>query len=476
MKSWNLTNLLSTSSMTISGCTLSGGVFTFPATVFCMINQNLPTPVVGHKYYGRVDQLVPPNTSFADGRFEYYRTDAGGTGNVVFASFFDAAQDNQWHSYSSIQQFTGLYDTSGYILRSFVVSGTNTVYRRNHLIIDLTEAFGAGNEPSKDWCDRVIPFFEGTRTIEEKPLVGVGGIARPISSGYVGVGGISRRIVAGYVGVNGASKNIFSSGIGVYKKYTVTHEWEVHTIGAFHGSNFATDFIYTNGYPPFTTISETKPKFNFTNGIISQSLENGWNERCWAAFKIDGGTYPYALKADGLSGYHDYFVIITSASKSFLQVWSWDGYVNELVKKGDVKGTYIETLYAPEGVYPSNGVKGDYWYEKVAHFDEDVALNKGNLIPLTGWLTSNYLEVPEGCTNITIETGLASGDHDCLCEYDSNRGYLSYWGAGANPRTFNFDYPNAIKYIRVTFLSSALGNCYVYDNTHGQYILKGANV
>ena len=33
------------------------------------------------------------------------------------------------------------------------------------LVIDLTETFGAGNEPSKEWCDENISYFDGTTTI-----------------------------------------------------------------------------------------------------------------------------------------------------------------------------------------------------------------------------------------------------------------------------------------------------------------------
>lgn len=32
------------------------------------------------------------------------------------------------------------------------------------MLIDLTECFGAGNEPTAAWCDQYIPFFEGTWT------------------------------------------------------------------------------------------------------------------------------------------------------------------------------------------------------------------------------------------------------------------------------------------------------------------------
>lgn len=33
------------------------------------------------------------------------------------------------------------------------------------LLVNLTETFGAGNEPSKEWCDANIPFFEGTKVL-----------------------------------------------------------------------------------------------------------------------------------------------------------------------------------------------------------------------------------------------------------------------------------------------------------------------
>mgnify|MGYP004642580793 CR=1 FL=1 len=32
-------------------------------------------------------------------------------------------------------------------------------------LIDLTETFGAGNEPTKEWCDKNIPYFDGTTKI-----------------------------------------------------------------------------------------------------------------------------------------------------------------------------------------------------------------------------------------------------------------------------------------------------------------------
>lgn len=41
----------------------------------------------------------------------------------------------------------------------------NYVYLDGAMLIDLTEAFGSGNEPSIEWCNSNIKYFEGTKTI-----------------------------------------------------------------------------------------------------------------------------------------------------------------------------------------------------------------------------------------------------------------------------------------------------------------------
>lgn len=38
-------------------------------------------------------------------------------------------------------------------------------YTDGILLVDLTETFGAGNEPSKEWCDQHIEYFDGTKVI-----------------------------------------------------------------------------------------------------------------------------------------------------------------------------------------------------------------------------------------------------------------------------------------------------------------------
>lgn len=466
-----LTNLLSTSSIQIvTGATFAAGEYTFPRGEFCMLNQTMPTPVVGHKYYGRVEQKVPADTSFSDGRFEYYRTDVPGTGLISFTSFFEAVQDNQYHTYSSILEFPDLYSQEGWIMRSFTVDGSNTVYRKNHMIIDLTAAFGAGNEPPKEMLDRLIPYFEGTYNYESKILFGVNGIAKKFKTGYAEVDGRSSRLRAGYLGVNGLSQSIFPTTC--YEKYSLAYTWGVVTLGEVSSSGFKNEWgRYLLSTPPFDPESETKPKFDYTGGTSSKSLENGLYERVWAADDHSLILKVNESAADGITE-SDYFIILTKAETYLSIFWNYSGYISTIDRVATRRGNYIESVFAYDGDYPDNGEQDGYWWVKRT-VTKNKALDKGVLVDAPGWITTDFLPLPKGCTRITIEAGESRNSGDCLDEYNTNKGYLSYWGASANPRTFNLDYPNDTKFIRATVKESMLARCYIYDDTHGSYIWKG---
>jgi hypothetical protein len=44
------------------------------------------------------------------------------------------------------------------------------MYFNGLMLVDLTESFGAGKEPTKEWCDKNIPYFLGTKTIQINDL------------------------------------------------------------------------------------------------------------------------------------------------------------------------------------------------------------------------------------------------------------------------------------------------------------------
>lgn len=148
---------------TMSDVSFANGIFTHLAGKTAMVQNETIRPIFGHKYYGRCYQKAPAGYTYGDGRFEYYSQDVAGIGLMTFG--FMEPTDNKWKILSSIQELTGEPVETAWTFRSFTVSGSVDAYRKEILIVDLTETFGAGNEPAKDWCDKNIPFFEGSLII-----------------------------------------------------------------------------------------------------------------------------------------------------------------------------------------------------------------------------------------------------------------------------------------------------------------------
>lgn len=120
------------------------------------------TPKSGHLYYGRSYIKSDGDISPADCRFELYAGDGPGL-NFVFA--WNQGNFPGWTMQSSIVRADSVAGQS-YIIRNFVVDAKSQCWTDGLMIVDLTEAFGAGNEPTKEWCDTNIPYFDGTTKIE----------------------------------------------------------------------------------------------------------------------------------------------------------------------------------------------------------------------------------------------------------------------------------------------------------------------
>jgi len=114
-----------------------------------------------HKYYFSVD------TYFND-----YSSGFGVIGVLIDASG-DQKRANynsnilyQWQKSSRL--FTATTSASHADIRIGQVFSADSVYEAyvdSVILIDLTEAFGAGREPSKEWCDENIKYFDGTISI-----------------------------------------------------------------------------------------------------------------------------------------------------------------------------------------------------------------------------------------------------------------------------------------------------------------------
>ena len=114
--------------------------------------------VAGHKYYGREYIKTAGELTAADCRFEL----CGAVDGVEKAFVFGWNRGNypDWTIISDVITVDGTY-TDGFGLRTFTVGGSVNAWVDSIVVIDLTEAFGAGQEPSKEWCDLNIPYFDG---------------------------------------------------------------------------------------------------------------------------------------------------------------------------------------------------------------------------------------------------------------------------------------------------------------------------
>ena len=133
------------------------------------IAQSLATGaiVAGHKYYLAMDVY-----SDTVGTRNYSILDYSGTTVASFASYISTSNTiNKWSKYSDIKEASSSTSTSNpYALYLYGYNGSSegTTHIRDVLLVDLTNTFGANNEPSKAWCDANIPFFEGTTTVTSR--------------------------------------------------------------------------------------------------------------------------------------------------------------------------------------------------------------------------------------------------------------------------------------------------------------------
>ncbi len=118
--------------------------------------------------------LNPEHIYYA--RLEAYQEELFGGMEIYFPiaepHFFNigAKSTGQWNMYSTVidrSSFAaGNYTFRLDFNRERSTATTGSAWYDGWMIIDLTEAFGSGNEPTQDWCDTNIPYFSGTRTIK----------------------------------------------------------------------------------------------------------------------------------------------------------------------------------------------------------------------------------------------------------------------------------------------------------------------
>lgn len=99
-------------------------------------------------------------------------------GNAVSSAYLEhspIARPGEWVRFSGRKQITTAI--TGNLNIGFVGYGTNPnvngkiktnrdAWITGAMLVDLTATFGAGNEPTNEWCERNLPFFKGSFTYE----------------------------------------------------------------------------------------------------------------------------------------------------------------------------------------------------------------------------------------------------------------------------------------------------------------------
>ncbi len=119
--------------------------------------HQLKNNVIGHQYYMRC--LFKSSASFSaiDVKFEQYQPYGGP--RAAYVSL--VVQNTAFTLYSDIQTA----ETAASRIRCFSLVGSTVCYITDMIVVDLTAAFGAGNEPDKTWCDSNISYFSGSMIV-----------------------------------------------------------------------------------------------------------------------------------------------------------------------------------------------------------------------------------------------------------------------------------------------------------------------
>lgn len=151
-----------TSEWTFNSCKWDSGSVLFQTGTTSMLTRSTTgiRPTANHKYYGSVEYKVEGTSmTWADNRFEWFLNDNTNARVTFFGC--PATTNYGWVRESAVVTAAGTMQSGTYSIRLFTVNSTLPWRAKNPLIVDLTEMFGAGNEPTKEWCDEHIDYFNG---------------------------------------------------------------------------------------------------------------------------------------------------------------------------------------------------------------------------------------------------------------------------------------------------------------------------
>lgn len=217
-----------------------------------------------HKYYFSLKAYNTSNNIF------YVDISPYGSGALT-GSTITINSSNVFNKYSSI--FEVNKSSSNYILYlGYGPVGSNSLsgafYMDDVLLVDLTETFGVGKEPTKEWCDENLDYFDGTTT-------------KMIKNGDFGTKENPYQVAEGYkltLNMNGGTCNLVNNGYyakntsypieSLNKSYYTFNGWTVSGTGTS-----ATNNLFTIGTSAVTLTANWTP-IPYT---ITYNLNGGTN-------------------------------------------------------------------------------------------------------------------------------------------------------------------------------------------------------
>lgn len=149
----------------------------------------------------------------------------------------------EWHKYTNVTDRSSFYDGYSTFRLDFNNNGVaGNIWFDGVMIIDLTDAFGAGNEPGNDWCRENIPYFTGDMFIE----ISSDGTARKIVDMFIGINGVAKKVKKAFLGINGIAKKVFEAAPSIIS-FTIDTE-EYFSLSGMTWEEWILSDYNTNGF------------------------------------------------------------------------------------------------------------------------------------------------------------------------------------------------------------------------------------
>ena len=286
------------------------------------LRQSANTPIKphlipSHKYYfsAWLQQLTP---SFGQGSFDFYWP----VQEPVFLSGAKPNKANEWCLVSAIKERSSFAEGDYECRVDWNDAKANLgMFFDGLTLVDLTAAFGAGNEPDQAWCDANIPFTKTTATVSR-------GTAHNVKNMFIGVDGKARKVKKAYIGVNGVARLAYTANTTYGEAWTTYDnlfpgvESIAYGNGKFVivGNNgsaaCSSDGITWNGIE-ITTGTDKWEKVVFAGGKFVAIASGGMIATSVDAITWSTGRLPTNLKAARAIAYGNGMYVIVNGSSTY---------------------------------------------------------------------------------------------------------------------------------------------------------------